>query len=302
MRRPQHGRDEHRAEHRFHGVGENRGLLPSPGAIFTGPEAQDVRDADLVGHRLGVLERPSGALSRRSESITVHSRLANLRALAHKALAGCKVKVTRRAGSQGDDLPAALDRATADVVANAMKDWAIEKGATHYAHVFYPLTGLTAEKHDSFLEPEANGGAIAEVEDDVVRNTEAALQAFDGTRTRRLVGITTDGKRVPRQGYVLMDGDVEVGAVCSGAVSPTLDTNIATAYVPAALAEEGQALEIGIRNKRQPCTVCALPFYSRTRKKSSNDADRLRKYLGRFGLTWSEAKGQSSDRFGGPSA
>src|SRR5690606_9821556 len=54
------------------------------------------------------------------------------------------------------------DADTADVVAAAMKDWAIEKGATHYAHVFYPLTGLTAEKHDSFLEPDGNGGAISE--------------------------------------------------------------------------------------------------------------------------------------------
>ena len=43
-----------------------------------------------------------------------------------------------------------------------MKDWAIEKGATHYAHVFYPLTGFTAEKHDSFLSPDSDGGAIAE--------------------------------------------------------------------------------------------------------------------------------------------
>ncbi len=43
-----------------------------------------------------------------------------------------------------------------------MRDWAIEKGATHYAHVFYPLTGLTAEKHDSFLEPDGKGGALAE--------------------------------------------------------------------------------------------------------------------------------------------
>ena len=50
----------------------------------------------------------------------------------------------------------------ADAVAAAMKDWAIEKGATHYAHVFYPLTGLTAEKHDSFLTPDGDGGAIAE--------------------------------------------------------------------------------------------------------------------------------------------
>ncbi len=55
-----------------------------------------------------------------------------------------------------------LDSSVADVVASAMKDWAIEKGATHYAHVFYPLTGLTAEKHDSFLTPDGEGGAIAE--------------------------------------------------------------------------------------------------------------------------------------------
>ncbi len=55
-----------------------------------------------------------------------------------------------------------LDPSVADIVASAMKDWAIEKGATHYAHVFYPLTGLTAEKHDSFLEPDGNGASIAE--------------------------------------------------------------------------------------------------------------------------------------------
>ncbi|MCB8921810.1 MAG: glutamine synthetase III [Ardenticatenaceae bacterium] len=59
-----------------------------------------------------------------------------------------------------------LDTSTADVVAAAMKDWAIEKGATHYAHVFYPLTGLTAEKHDSFLSPNGDGKAIAEFSGD----------------------------------------------------------------------------------------------------------------------------------------
>lgn len=57
---------------------------------------------------------------------------------------------------------APLDPMVADAVASAMKDWAIEKGATHYAHVFYPLTGLTAEKHDSFLEPVSDGSALAE--------------------------------------------------------------------------------------------------------------------------------------------
>ncbi len=55
-----------------------------------------------------------------------------------------------------------LDPSVADAVAVAMKDWAMEKGATHYAHVFYPLTGLTAEKHDSFLEPSGEGSSIAE--------------------------------------------------------------------------------------------------------------------------------------------
>jgi glutamine synthetase len=57
---------------------------------------------------------------------------------------------------------APLDPGIADAVALAMKDWAIEKGATHFAHVFYPLTGLTAEKHDSFLAPTGDGTAIAE--------------------------------------------------------------------------------------------------------------------------------------------
>jgi glutamine synthetase len=55
-----------------------------------------------------------------------------------------------------------LDPSIADVVASALKDWAIETGATHYAHVFFPLTGLTAEKHDSFLSPDGSGSAITE--------------------------------------------------------------------------------------------------------------------------------------------
>ena len=50
----------------------------------------------------------------------------------------------------------------ADVVASVMKDWAIEKGATHYTHWFQPLTGSTAEKHDSFISPTAQGGVVME--------------------------------------------------------------------------------------------------------------------------------------------
>ena len=55
-----------------------------------------------------------------------------------------------------------LDSAAATVVANAMKDWAIEKGATHYTHWFQPMTGITAEKHDSFISPVDGGKVIME--------------------------------------------------------------------------------------------------------------------------------------------
>jgi glutamine synthetase len=57
---------------------------------------------------------------------------------------------------------APLDPLIADNVASAMKDWAMEKGATHFTHLFQPMTGLTAEKHDSFLQPTSNGSAITE--------------------------------------------------------------------------------------------------------------------------------------------
>ena len=53
-----------------------------------------------------------------------------------------------------------LDDDAARIVANAMKDWAIEKGATHFTHWFQPLSGITSEKHDSFLDPVSDGRAI----------------------------------------------------------------------------------------------------------------------------------------------
>ena len=56
---------------------------------------------------------------------------------------------------------AALDPTLADEVADAMKEWALEHGATHYTHMFQPLTGSTAEKHDSFFEPDVDSGALA---------------------------------------------------------------------------------------------------------------------------------------------
>lgn len=60
------------------------------------------------------------------------------------------------------DTGAPLDTDVAEAVASAMKDWALEHGATHYCHWFQPMTGFTAEKHDSFLKPTDEGGALME--------------------------------------------------------------------------------------------------------------------------------------------
>ena len=66
-----------------------------------------------------------------------------------------KLKATMNSGSE-------LDSTIAESVATAMKDWAIEKGATHFTHWFQPMTGITAEKHDSFISPTGDGTVIME--------------------------------------------------------------------------------------------------------------------------------------------
>lgn len=78
-----------------------------------------------------------------------------------------------------------LDSDLADIVANAMKDWAIEKGATHFTHVFYPLTGMTAEKHDAFLVPDGSGGALAQFSGQMLIQGEPDASSFPsgGLRT-----------------------------------------------------------------------------------------------------------------------
>ncbi len=79
----------------------------------------------------------------------------------------------------------AIDPSIADSVAYAMKEWAMEKGATHYTHVFYPLTGLTAEKHDGFLSPDGKGSAISEFEGKLLIQGEPDASSFPngGLRT-----------------------------------------------------------------------------------------------------------------------
>ncbi|MEE0944003.1 MAG: glutamine synthetase III [Clostridia bacterium] len=71
-----------------------------------------------------------------------------------------------------------LDLTVAEVVANAMKDWAIEKGATHYTHWFQPMTGVTAEKHDAFISPAEDGKVIMEFSGKNLVKGEADASSF----------------------------------------------------------------------------------------------------------------------------
>ena len=128
-----------------------------------------------------------------------------------------------------------------------------------------PLYGHEIDgEHDPLEAGLAFGVSFDEAKGDWIgRWAPAARRAAP---TRRLVGLTSDGKRVPRQGTPVFHGDEEVGAVCSGAPSPPLGKNIATAYVRLGSDAVGTALDVDFRGKRQACTVVDLPFYSRTRK------------------------------------
>ncbi len=77
------------------------------------------------------------------------------------------------------------DMATADVVANTIKEWAIEKGATHYTHWFQPMTGSTAEKHDCFINPAPNGMAIMEFSGKALVKGEPDASSFPSGGLRR---------------------------------------------------------------------------------------------------------------------
>jgi aminomethyltransferase len=94
----------------------------------------------------------------------------------------------------------------------------------------------------------------------------AALEKFAARKTRHLVGVRTEGPRVPRQGYELFAGKERLGEIVSGSVSPTIGANIGTGYVPMSHGEAGSPVEIDIKGKRQAATFCAIPFFSRTRK------------------------------------
>ncbi|MCR3718795.1 MULTISPECIES: glycine cleavage system aminomethyltransferase GcvT [Prauserella salsuginis group] len=90
----------------------------------------------------------------------------------------------------------------------------------------------------------------------------AALEGRPAPETV-LVGLTGSGRRAPRHGYRVLQGDDEVGEITSGALSPTLGHPIAMAYVPVRCSEPGTTLSADIRGRLEPVEVVALPFYQR---------------------------------------
>ena len=120
-----------------------------------------------------------------------------------------------------------LDSVLADVIANAMKDWAIEKGATHFCHWFQPMTGLTAEKHDSFISPTADGRTVMEFSGKELCQGEPDASSFPSGGLR----ATFEAR-----GYTAWD--------CTSPVFIKEDGENITLYIPSAFCSyTGQALD-----------------------------------------------------------
>jgi len=120
-----------------------------------------------------------------------------------------------------------LDPSIADVVANAMKDWAIEKGATHFCHWFQPMTGITAEKHDSFISPAGNGQIIMEFSGKELTQGEPDASSFPSGGLR----ATFEAR-----GYTVWD--------CTSPVFVKTDGSNTTLFIPSSFASyKGEALD-----------------------------------------------------------
>ncbi|MBN2181007.1 MAG: glutamine synthetase III [Sedimentisphaerales bacterium] len=120
-----------------------------------------------------------------------------------------------------------LDPAIANVIANAMKDWAIEKGATHFCHWFQPMTGSTAEKHDSFISPTPQGNTIMEFSGKELYQGEPDASSFPSGGLR----ATFEAR-----GYTAWD--------CTSPVFIKEDGDNTTLYIPSAFCSyTGHALD-----------------------------------------------------------
>ena len=124
----------------------------------------------------------------------------------------CLSKSAFKAMKQTVQTGAPLDAATADVVAAAMKDWAIGKGVKFFSHIFYPLTNITAEKHDGFIVTQPDGGAITEFTGSLLIKGEPDGSSFPNgslrmTASPRLHGLGPDQPRLHHADRQRLDAD-----------------------------------------------------------------------------------------------
>ena len=116
-----------------------------------------------------------------------------------------------------------LDMTTADFVANTMKEWAIEKGATHYTHWFQPLTGSTAEKHDSFITPTSNGRAIMEFSGKALVKGEPDASSFPSGGLRQTSSARGYTAWDPTSSCFVKEGSLYIPTVFLSYTGETLD-------------------------------------------------------------------------------
>ncbi len=116
-----------------------------------------------------------------------------------------------------------LDMTTADFVANTMKEWAIEKGATHYTHWFQPLTGSTAEKHDSFITPVSKGKAIMEFSGKALVKGEPDASSFPSGGLRQTSSARGYTAWDPTSSCFVKEGSLYIPTVFLSYTGETLD-------------------------------------------------------------------------------
>ena len=124
-------------------MNENEGVPPAGGAPFFGLQAETRKDEEFY-------------MSEKMNIAKIFGENVFSDKVMQERLPKKVYKELKKTMEEGKE----LDPMVAEVVAEAMKNWAVEKGATHYTHIFQPLTGMTAEKHDSFITAPREDGTV----------------------------------------------------------------------------------------------------------------------------------------------
>ena len=196
-----------------------------------------------------------------------------------------------------------IDPSIADVVANAMKDWAIEKGATHYTHWFQPLTGVTAEKHDSFISPVGNCKVVMEFSGKELIKGESDASSFPSGGLRATFEARGYTMWDPASYAFVKDGSLYIPTAFCSYTGEALDTKTPLLRSMDAISTQGLRLLRffgDTASKRLTTTVGAEQEYFIVDKKLYDRRKDLR-FTGRTLFGTAAPKGQEmEDHYFGP--